>query len=1103
MFISLSLEFNLAYNISVKKNKKKKKSIKKNLKALKGQTKTNLHEVGREDNSTKLVSAEERNTKSSDEHQKENDVPLIVRSRNNESKEQDKKQIENESISNDDFEWEEVDKQPRLFKRIVSYLLLFILLVSIPIGIFLRHELKTSEFQAKYFHSYAQKLTAELKSGEGMPYPAPKGPYDKRLGYSDLPLLHENLKKNSFSQTSHVEVSQEAIDIANIGLTYPYRAKTQSGLKIIGQNDQAIFNFTEPNWIFPSFESISPLILNSLLFIEDRSLLDKKNVMRNPAVEWDRFFKALMDLVMDKLISERKVPGGSTLATQVEKFRHSSGGRTSSPKDKIQQMISASLKAYNKSENTIQSRQKIALDYINSVPLAALPGYGEIHGLGDGLWAYFGEDPRKINEILRQSPSELDEERMRAKGRAFKQVLSLFLAHRRPSDYLDDNPQQLQLQVEKYLPIFFKEGIISYPLYKASLAENTPYRRILPKAHRVPYASRKGPSVVRTHLLNILGIGTLYELDRLDLKVNSTLNLKVQEEVTRFLLSLQEPDAVRTKGLDGFRLLSTSGDPKKVIYSLTLFEHQDGVNKLRVQTDTYDQPFNINEGVKLDLGSTAKFRTIITYLEVIEEIYLKFSKMEKKELKEEIASAQDPLTKWALPLIMQNSELSLEDLLRKAMERTYSANPGERFFTAGGMHTFENFKKEDNGRTVSMNIALRHSINLPFIRLMRDIVRYYSFNTKGSSARTLKEMSTEMRTEYLERFADKEGKIFLGRFYDKYKGKTPDEIIAILMDSVRKKPSRFASIYWFLFPDADIDSFITFMKKHIDHAALNEKDLRKYYDWYSIRAKTLGDKGYLAKMHPLELWLAAYLIQHPGSSLTDIFNESKSERVEVYDWLMKTTRKHAQDSRIKIILEAEAFTEIHQKWKKLGYPLPSLVPSYATSLGTSADRPDALAELMGIVLNDGIRFPKTSIDALTFGEGTPYESSFEFNPRSAERVLSSEVAKVARDGLFDVVSNGTAIRLKDGLKTRSEILPIGGKTGTGDHRYVVYRGGVKEKRVVNRTATFMFVIGNRFYGVVSAFVPGQEAAQFKFTSALPVQILKILTPALEELVSNE
>ena len=61
-------------------------------------------------------------------------------------------------------------------------------------------------------------------------------------------------------------------------------------------------------------------------------------------------------------------------------------------------------------------------------------------------------------------------------------------------------------------------------------------------------------------------------------------------------------------------------------------------------------------------------------------------------------------------------------------------------------------------------------------------------------------------------------------------------------------------------------------------------------------------------------------------------------------------------------------------WRRLGYPFDSLTPSYATALGASGDRPAALAELMGIIVNRGMRLPVERVGALQFARGTPYET---------------------------------------------------------------------------------------------------------------------------------
>jgi hypothetical protein len=57
-------------------------------------------------------------------------------------------------------------------------------------------------------------------------------------------------------------------------------------------------------------------------------------------------------------------------------------------------------------------------------------------------------------------------------------------------------------------------------------------------------------------------------------------------------------------------------------------------------------------------------------------------------------------------------------------------------------------------------------------------------------------------------------------------------------------------------------------------------------------------------------------------------------------------------------------------------------------------------------------------------------------------------------------------------------------------------------RVVDRTATFVFFLGDRYFGTVTAYVPGGDAARFHFTSALAVQLLKVLEPELKPLIDQ-
>ena len=62
------------------------------------------------------------------------------------------------------------------------------------------------------------------------------------------------------------------------------------------------------------------------------------------------------------------------------------------------------------------------------------------------------------------------------------------------------------------------------------------------------------------------------------------------------------------------------------------------------------------------------------------------------------ADATDNLTRWVSTYLSDAADRSLTALLNAAMDRRYSANPGERFFTGGGVHSFVNFDDKDNGR---------------------------------------------------------------------------------------------------------------------------------------------------------------------------------------------------------------------------------------------------------------------------------------------------------------------------------------------------------------------------------------------------------------------
>jgi membrane peptidoglycan carboxypeptidase len=969
-------------------------------------------------------------------------------------------------------------------------------------------EVRSSRWQARQLSEFNGELGFQLQGGptDQVRYPG-DGPYDLRLGYTQLPMFVDRLRRQGYAVQSQARMSPRMISLAERGIFPTYHEKNQGGLELVDCRAQPMFATRYPQRGYDGFDAVPPLLVQALLFIENRELLDADTPQRNPAVEWDRLGKAALSLGL-RLVGDSRSPGGSTLATQIEKYRHSPDGRTDGVRDKLRQMASASLRAYIDGPDTMARRKQIVVDYINTVPLAAKAGFGEVNGLGDGLWAWYGRDFDEVNRLLTDTGEEPRPELLAQQALAFKQALSLMISQRRPSHYLIEPDAGLDELTNSYLRLMADAGLVNPALrdaaqgLKLALQSQPPVR-----APQQSFVDRKAATAVRTRLQAMLDVPRAYDLDRLDLRASATLDTPVQRTATELLRGLRTPEGARNAGLYGFHLLKDGDDPSKLVFSFTLFERGEGVNRLRVQTDNWDQPFDINEGARLDLGSTSKLRTLVTYLELVAEMHERWSKLDGIALAALEIPERDHIGRWARDYLMHTGERALQPMLDAAMQRKYSAGPGEGFFTGGGLHYFANFEPDDNGRIMTVADALRNSVNLPFIRLMRDVVWHVMHNAPSADPALFNDPDNPQRREYLMRFADKEGQAYLLRFWRKYQGKDWAQVRETLLQGVRETAPKLTAVLRTIEPQARMQDLSDFLVQRLEEEMpdYTDKELRKLYDTYDPQRMSLSDRGYVASVHPLELWLVGWLREHPEGTFTEAVAASAKERQEVYSWLFKTRYKGAQDVRIKNLLEIEAFLEIHRRWKRLGYPFESLTPSYASALGASGDRPAALAEFMGILANGGVRQSTARLEELHFAAGTPYETRLLLQGNPPERVLPEEVAFTARRAAFDVVANGTARRLNGVLKLHDgTVVPIGGKTGTGDHRKDSFgrHGQLLSSRVISRSATFMFVIGDRYFGTMMAYVQEPDAAKYKFTSALPSQLMKSLVPALVPLLEN-
>jgi len=965
-------------------------------------------------------------------------------------------------------------------------------------------EIETSRLQARYLSELTRDVgyTVEMGESDHIHFPA-DGPYDQRLGYAMLPAFQQRLLARGFVVSRQARDSERMLSLAADGVFLPYEEKDQAGLTLFDATGAPLFSAESPRHVYRDFDAIPGVIVDSLLFIEDRYLLDPSQPNRNPAIDWGRFGRALADQGLHFVNRHQSMPGGSTLATQIEKFRHSPGGRTASPPEKLRQIASASVRAYLNGPQTMPARRAIVVHYLNSVPLAARPHIGEVTGIGDGIAAWYGRDFDDVNRTLAAPTTP---ENLSAQAVAFRQALSLMIAQRAPSYFLNSGYPTLQRLTDSYLRLLSNGGVIAPALRDAALAAHIE-RSAPPPANRVQsFVSRKAVTSARTSLLASLGIDDLYQLDQFDLQATSTLDNAVQQAVAARLANASTRDGAQAAGLYGFEMLQPKDDPSRLTFSFTLYERRNGANVLRVQTDSVNQPFDLNRGARINLGSTAKLRTLVTYLQIVSELHARYAALPAAELARIRPDPLDGLTRWALDYLAHTDDRSLQAMLDAAVERKYSASPGELFYTGGGAQAFTNFDKSDNGRILTLHAAFEHSVNLVFVRLMRDIVHYEMIQTAGPSASWLG--ASEERKRYLARFVDEESRVYVKRFYTRYANQPADDALALMLKDVRKSPPKIATVLRSVAPDESRPWFDAQMRaalKGTPAATLSDDDLAKLYAKYAIDRFNLNDRGYIASVHPLALWTLNYLRKHPGAPLAEVERASRDARFYTYSWLYKTRYHATQDRRIRRMVELRAYAAISKSWRAVGYPFAEVTPSFAAAIGASGDQPDALAKLIGLIANGGAKVPTETISQLDFAAGTPYETHFVRAPAKAQPMLSPEIVGVVRGLLRDVVLNGTGKRLAQGMTLPDgKTLDVYGKTGTGDQRFNVYARGARliESRKVNRSGTFVFVLGDRFFGVLTASVHEPYAARYDFTSAMAVQLLKSMAPALAPLIES-
>ena len=144
-------------------------------------------------------------------------------------------------------------------------------LALVAAGLF---EANTSVFESKVFSRLGSRLTFKVASGEnsGIQFPS-GGPQDKRLGYSQLPGYLKSLKARNYLVTRQAAWSPELEKFTAENGYAMYREKENAGLVLRDHTGASFYRTSYPERVFAEFRAVPPLVVETLLFIEDLLLL--------------------------------------------------------------------------------------------------------------------------------------------------------------------------------------------------------------------------------------------------------------------------------------------------------------------------------------------------------------------------------------------------------------------------------------------------------------------------------------------------------------------------------------------------------------------------------------------------------------------------------------------------------------------------------------------------------------------------------------------------------------------------------------------------------------------------------------------------------------
>ncbi len=286
-----------------------------------------------------------------------------------------------------------VAQRARRRRRVARWLIAGVVLVAVTAVLVV--EARTSRLQARLFASFDTGLGFEVepKPNPAMSFPD-NSPYDTRLEVRGAcPSSSAGSTRAAFGSTARRAPhrgSRRSWPAASFPSTARRHRPASASWTARGASSLGPLSRSD----LRELRGKSPAVVSALLFIEDRQLLDESRPYLNPAINWGTA-RARRRRGRPRAVRQRR-PGDRGEARWPRRSR-SFGTRPKGARPRRGKSFARCCRQacarIEAARETLAARRLIVVDYLNSVPLAAAPDHGEVHGLDDGLHCAPGSAP--------------------------------------------------------------------------------------------------------------------------------------------------------------------------------------------------------------------------------------------------------------------------------------------------------------------------------------------------------------------------------------------------------------------------------------------------------------------------------------------------------------------------------------------------------------------------------------------------------------------------------------------------------------------------------------------------------------------------------------